>query len=320
MKINRDEDDDDVLPGLSRKINLVNKRNKTKCISCNNMKKVMYVFVLLMGFVFMCLLYKVNNGLHKITVDLYNENRYTLKNIEIINDEITSISKRLSNSEKIKTELNEHIKRLENNEVQLQQIKINHQQQKESLTNELKANSITYNSHIINNQSLLDKLRSYLDSLVPDCSNRKYTLTNLYTASKNGDVVEMFVNKVAGVDNVVILIEIENTVKFGVYLSKAINLYKEMSDREDDNAFIFSLNKRQFMFLKRDVPVYSVGHGEMIRISDEFKIENGFLHGGIGICDGENESVYDTITLWYTERAKYFRVIEMEVYTIKYLN
>jgi hypothetical protein len=318
MKINRDEDDDDVLPGLNRKINLVNKRKKTKCISCDNMKKVAYVLVMLMGLLFMCLLYKVNNGLRKITVDLHNENRYTLKNIEIINDEITAITKRLSNSEKIKSELNEHIKQLENNEINLQQIKMNHQHQKESLTNELKATSIVYNSHIINNESLLDNLRYYLNALVPDCSSRKYSFINLYIASMNGDAVETFITKVAGVDSIIILIEIENAVKFGVYLHKAIDLYTQTSDRQDANAFLFSLNKRQFMFLNRDVPVYSVGHGEMIRISDEFQIENGFLHGGIGICDGENDSVYDTVTLWYTDRAKYFRVVEMEVYTIKY--
>ena len=78
--------------------------------------------------------------------------------------------------------------------------------------------------------------------------NKKLTLELIYKCDEYNDTPEIFHKQYDGIENVLVFIETTEGVKFGGYTSIGFNSTSAFT--LDNNAFIFSVDKKKFIMLK----------------------------------------------------------------------
>ena len=86
--------------------------------------------------------------------------------------------------------------------------------------------------------------------------NKKLTLELIYKCDENNDKPEIFHKQCDGIENILVFIETTEGVRFGGYTSVGFNSTSAYT--LDNNAFIFSVDKKEFIMLKRIKMLYFV--------------------------------------------------------------
>ena len=170
-------------------------------------------------------------------------------------------------------------------------------------------NMFSVDSKIISNYGDLDFILNYI----------KYTFNKqinssirIYRATEDGDRAEDFHKNCDGNTDILVLIKTKNGKKFGGYTSIGFNNLNQ--SKEDDAAFIFSIDKREiYPKIKGKKAVdsfYNLGpsfSGDSIKIFDNF-LKKGGITSKAGTNFGTNEDFQ------INDGSKFFGVEEIEVF------
>jgi len=110
---------------------------------------------------------------------------------------------------------------------------------------------IELNSNIIKNNESIDFVYKYLGKK----NNTHKILSKLiYRASSDGDTANVYHQKCDGIPNTLCIIETKNNLIFGGFCSIKIICEDGGRNREDKNAFVFSINLKKIYLPKPDQP------------------------------------------------------------------
>lgn len=113
--------------------------------------------------------------------------------------------------------------------------------------------------------------------------NTKFKFNLLYKASRDGDRISTFTEKVKNKSPTLILIKSKAGYKFGGYTTMEWNMTGSYTYKEDKFAFIFSINNKQQFNLKKNCEKYAIcgdpkhfafGGGHDLTIWDKFTSNN----------------------------------------------
>ncbi len=88
--------------------------------------------------------------------------------------------------------------------------------------------------------------------------NTKINIKLLYKVSRDGDRTSTFIEKVAGISPTLVIIQSKSGYTFGGYTSVEWNMTGYYSYKKDENAFIFSMDKRKKYNLKLKNSSYAI--------------------------------------------------------------
>ena len=146
----------------------------------------------------------------------------------------------------------------------------------------------------------------------------KIKLNLLFKATRDGDRISAFAEKVKGKSPTLILIKAKSGYKFGGYTTVEWDLTGNYNYKRDSNAFIFSINKRQKFNLKQnegyaicgDPNHFAFGGGHELTIWDNFFSNDNSKDYSYG-------HTYETTSNYeLTGGAKNFYVEECEVFQV----
>lgn len=150
---------------------------------------------------------------------------------------------------------------------------------------------------------------------------RKLNFALVYKATADGDNAQDFHRKCDPYDSTVVLVETKDGKRFGGFTTKSWKVdIPGGGDKEDDQAFVFSLDKRKiYPIIKgaKAIGCYpdfgAVFMGCQIRIFDK-----AFIKGGSTYLSGVNYQTQEDYEL--TKGQKQFNVKEVEAYSVKFSN
>ena len=149
--------------------------------------------------------------------------------------------------------------------------------------------------------------------------NTKFKFNLLYKASRDGDRISTFTEKVKNKSPTLILIKSKAGYKFGGYTTVEWNMTGYYTYKEDKFAFIFSINNKQKFNLKesnKDLAIcgdpnhFAFGGGHELTIWDKFTSNDNSKDYGY------NHTYNTTSNYELTGGSKSFYVDECEVYQV----
>ena len=138
----------------------------------------------------------------------------------------------------------------------------------------------------------------------------------LYKVSRDGDRTSTFTEKVAGISPTLVIIQSKSGYRFGGYTSVEWKMTGNYSYVKDENAFIFSIDKRKKYNLKRaqyaicgDPQHFAFGGGHELTIWDKCTSNNNSKDYG-------NDHSYEIKNYELTGGNSNFYVQDLEVYQV----
>ena len=149
--------------------------------------------------------------------------------------------------------------------------------------------------------------------------NAKMRFNLLFKATRDGDRISAFTDKVKGKTPTLILIKTKTGYKFGGYTTVEWDMTGSYTYKRDENAFIFSINNKKKFNVKKGNEIYAIcgdpnhfafGGGHNLTIWDNFFTNDNSKDYSYG-------SYYDTTSNYeLTGGANKFYVEECEVYQV----
>ena len=209
------------------------------------------------------------NGNHldfEINIDTYgctNPKFKLIENEPETNKIVDKLFDSFRNIEKENKELKEKIIKLENNINNLENMYKKLNSELKLINNQLneknELNNKEYTPKILssNKEDLFFKDSTILSidekNVISNWFNNNFNFKMIYKAKRDGDTAEAFHNKCDGKKNNIIIIQIQNGIKFGGYTSKS---WEGEEYKEDSEAFVFSINKKKKYPIKENYNFY----------------------------------------------------------------
>ena len=149
--------------------------------------------------------------------------------------------------------------------------------------------------------------------------NAKMKFNLLFKATRDGDRISSFADKVKGKSPTLILIKTKTGYKFGGYTTVVWDMTGSYTYKRDENAFIFSINNKKKFNVKKGEENYAIcggqnhfafGGGHNLTIWDNFFANDNSKDYNCGY------SYYTTLNYELTGGANKFYVEECEVYQV----
>lgn len=234
----------------------------------------------------------------------------------IVNNLINQLSILNSDYINLKKEMNKMKKDFENKinllELENKNKTLEIKNLKEKIFHEQQINDLS-DSDII----LLDERKSIIKMINPSSDLNTYNFKLIFKASKDGDSPNAFHSLCDNKGPTIIFIKINNGKRIGGYTSISWNSKDEFE--EDENAFLFSLDKKEKYELNKKLIKFSVGHFEKygptwgsgygLYISNFYKTDEN--------CSQENNCYKNKNKdfIGIDKSKVYFSILDYEVYT-----
>ena len=234
----------------------------------------------------------------------------------IVNNLINQLSILNSDYINLKKEMNKMKKDFENKinllELENKNKALEIKNLKEKIFHEQQINDLS-DSDII----LLDERKSIIKMINPSSDLNTYNFKLIFKASKDGDSPNAFHSLCDNKGPTIIFIKINNGKRIGGYTSISWNSKDEFE--EDENAFLFSLDKKEKYELNKKLIKFSVGHFEKygptwgsgygLYISNFYKTDEN--------CSQENNCYKNKNKdfIGIDKSKVYFSILDYEVYT-----
>ena len=233
-------------------------------------------------------------------VDTIKSQLSEMNNLKMKLSELSGMKDRLNELNKLKEELN-----------RLNQIK---SQAQSSMTQTQKVVETTMKKSIIKGDIIHNLSELELITRKINKSNNKITLNLLYKATADSDTALAFHQKCDQAESSLVLIETDKGKRFGGYTSK--NWRGDCIDKEDENAFLFSLDKMNtYDSIEGENAIGCYPNFGPIFLGCQIRIfDNAFEKGGTTFEKGMNYETEENFELTGGEQK--FRIKEIEVYEV----
>ena len=233
-------------------------------------------------------------------VDTIKSQLSEMNNLKMKLSELSGMKDRLNELNKLKEELN-----------RLNQIK---SQAQSSMTQTQKVVETTMKKSIIKGDIIHNLSELELITRKINKSNNKITLNLLYKATADSDTALAFHQKCDQAESSLVLIETDKGKRFGGYTSK--NWRGDCIDKEDENAFLFSLDKMNtYDSIEGENAIGCYPNFGPIFLGCQIRIfDNAFEKGGTTFEKGMNYETEENFELTGGEQK--FGIKEIEVYEV----
>ena len=196
---------------------------------------------------------------------------HLLKKVEDIEKQINSLNKKVSKNEEDIQYLNKEIQQLKNDK-----------KEKMEKIKEFELDSKITNSNEI--KFIIDYLKE-----TEAFKNKDFKLNLLYRGTRDGDRTANVHKKCDGLKNIIVFMKTEQGNSYGMYSQIGWEIRKDYEYPNDDNAFLFSLNRNQiYKAIKGKATVCWLGNDYGLWVTSSMGFYNNFLNE-------EKNNIFNTI-------------------------
>ena len=180
---------------------------------------------------------------------------------------------------------------------------------------------LSIDSKIIQNEEEIDFIKNIIsERKYKKLGNDNFSLNLIYRATRDGDLGQNFHKLCDGLSPILLLIKTTHNIRFGGYTETYFEGTSEYVGKRDDNAFIFSLDKRKYYNVEKgeNAILCYINYGPVFYVknfSNIFLREPFFKKKGSVAPRGDR---YKTKEDYEINMGKqYFKPLQIEVFHIK---
>ena len=180
---------------------------------------------------------------------------------------------------------------------------------------------LSVDSKIIQNEEEIDFIKNIIsERKYKKLGNDNFSLNLIYRATRDGDLGQNFHKLCDGLSPILLLIKTTHNIRFGGYTETYFEGTSEYVGKRDDNAFIFSLDKRKYYNVEKgeNAILCYINYGPVFygkNFSNIFLREPFFKKKGSVAPRGDR---YKTKEDYEINMGKqYFKPLQIEVFHIK---
>ena len=179
---------------------------------------------------------------------------------------------------------------------------------------------LSIDSKIIENEEEIGFIKDIIAERKYSKSNDNFSLNLIYRGTRDGDMGQDFHKLCDGLSPILLLIKTTHNIRFGGYTETYFEGTSEYVGKKDDNAFIFSLDKRKYYNIEKgqNAILCYINYGPVFygnEFSNIFLKEPFFKKKGSVAPKGDRYKTHEDYEI--NMGRQYFKPIQIEVFHIK---